>query len=88
MVTDPEDGSTESGEIPAERVFINYEYLPQGQDLANLGEDAIISPHYQGRNLMENSDCMSCHATEKASIGPTYLAIAERYAKQQGAVDF
>ncbi|MDT0689075.1 PQQ-dependent sugar dehydrogenase [Salegentibacter sp. F188] len=88
VVTDPEDGSTENGGIPAEQVFINYEYLPQGQDLANLGEDAIISPHYQGRNLMESSDCMSCHATEKASIGPTYLAIAERYAKQQEAVNF
>ena len=88
IVTDPEDGSIEAGNIPSSRVFVNYEYLPNGQDLANLGEDAIISPHIEGRNLMESSDCMSCHDMNKTSIGPTYLAIAERYAQQKGAVDF
>lgn len=87
-VTDPEDGSTETGKIRAENVFVNFGYLPQGQDLAKLGREAIISPYIAGRNLMENSDCRSCHDMKKPSIGPSYTAVAERYHQQEGAVDF
>lgn len=86
-VTDREDGSTEKGGIPAENVFVNFAYLPEGKDLALLGKDAIVSPHIVGRTLIENSDCKSCHDMTKTSIGPSYEQIAERYHRQTGAVD-
>lgn len=86
-VKDQEDGSTEKGNIPAENVFINFGYLPQGKDLAHLGKDAIISPHIEGRNLIDNSDCKSCHDMNKTSIGPSYQQVAERYYGKEGAVE-
>ena len=86
-VKDPEDGSTEKGNIQAENVFVNLGFLPQGKDLAHLGKDAIISPHIEGRNLIGNSDCKSCHDMSKTSIGPSYQQVAERYHGQEGALE-
>jgi cytochrome c len=39
-----------------------------------------------GKNLLERSDCKTCHNPDKVSIGPSYKAIAERY-KGKNVVD-
>lgn len=72
-ISDKEDGS----EIVPENVRVRFDYLPHGYDLALLGpEESILSA---GQILMEKSDCKTCHAYNKNSIGPSYMAIADRY---------
>ncbi len=80
-VMDKEDGSTINNQINASQVVINFNYLPQGKDLAELGPDLFKRPtaFLQGRRLMDNSDCSTCHDYQIESRGPSYQAIADRY---------
>ena len=36
-----------------------------------------------GEQLTQNSDCSSCHAVDRAVVGPAYVEIAKKYAGQQ-----
>ena len=38
-----------------------------------------------GEKLVKESDCSSCHAPDRALVGPSYAAIAKRYAGQANA---
>lgn len=38
-----------------------------------------------GEKLMNENDCSSCHAQDRQSVGPSYAAIAKRYAGQVDA---
>lgn len=87
VVSDKEDGSTANGSIDPAAVSVNFNYLKKGNDLALMGEDFFKGQvlHYEGKLLMEGSDCASCHDLEIESIGPSYLAIAEKYRGDYGA---
>src|SRR6516162_11608472 len=37
--------------------------------------------------LLGDSDCRSCHATDRKVVGPSYTEIARRYAAQADATD-
>lgn len=87
QVKDNEDGSTADGGIAVENVRVHFDYLQESKDLALLGANSIVSPFLEGKNLIDGSDCKSCHALDQTSIGPSYLDIAERYHTEEGAVD-
>ena len=44
-----------------------------------------ISPKHPGYALLSEAICLSCHQTQKASIGPTYLDVANRYRGDKNA---
>lgn len=90
IVTDVEDGSTETGSIKPEDVQVNFNYLEQGFDLALMGEDFFRGQvlNYSGKLLMESSDCNTCHSTREASIGPSYMAVSEKYRDDAGAPEY
>ena len=69
-ITDREDGTLQSGRIPASRVGVSAQYLPDG--LAG-------SPALQGRRLIEAGDCLSCHQLRQTSVGPAYVDVARKY---------
>ncbi len=80
-VDDKEDGTLGSGIDPA-RVDVYFDYLQQGRDLALVmdGQYETGSAKYLvGKQLIEASDCRSCHANDKESVGPAYKAVAARY---------
>jgi cytochrome c len=35
--------------------------------------------------LLKDNNCLSCHATDKKLVGPSYKAVAEKYAKDKDA---
>ncbi len=80
-VQDKEDG------IISEGVTVTKDYMPFGAD-----ETLIAQGHQQtgavlsGAKLIEGNDCRACHQMNRTSIGPTYLAIAERYDSDQNTV--
>ena len=43
-------------------------------------------PASVGEKLVAENDCSSCHAANGQSVGPSYAAIAKRYAGQANAV--
>ncbi len=36
--------------------------------------------------LAETKNCLACHAVEKKLLGPSYKAVAEKYAKDKDAI--
>ena len=80
-VEDREDGALGKG-IEGKDVFVSFDYLKEGKDLALLESNAQLAGgirNLKGRNLLENSDCKTCHTLKDNSIGPSYVAIADRY---------
>jgi cytochrome c len=41
---------------------------------------------HKGIPLLENSDCLTCHETEEANVGPSFRQIASRYPKDKNTV--
>ncbi len=46
-----------------------------------------LDPEAEGTTLISKSTCLACHTTEIKSIGPSYEAVAERYADDSSARD-
>jgi len=88
-ITDKEDGTLQKG-VNSDNAFFSFDYLKQGRDLALLASNTQMTgglKYLQGKTLIANSDCKSCHALEAKSIGPSYLAVAERYKGKTGIED-
>jgi cytochrome c len=83
LVSDKEDGSSADGKIPAEAVAVTFDYVPAGFDpiaIASKQSGAETQAALNiGKNLIDNSDCKSCHQIDKTSIGPSYTAVANKY---------
>ncbi|GAB3554212.1 ThuA domain-containing protein [Spirosoma fluminis] len=84
-VADKEDGTLAAGKISPEDVTVTVNYL-EGFDKAMLAQGHQINTGFAtGRRLIELSDCKACHSIDKKSVGPAYVAVAERYAKERRA---
>ena len=46
-----------------------------GTDHPNAGEAAVAN----GAQLIAGSDCLSCHKVNEKVVGPSYIAVAEKY---------
>jgi cytochrome c len=78
----------EDGKIDMERVNVSLDFLPHGKDLAVILTNPRASSKYlTGQNLLNGLDCKACHSAEQESVGPSYTAIAKRYAGQETALD-
>ena len=91
-VRDREDGSLEEGGIAPTDVIIQMDYLERGYDrvLIEQGHQQAdeVSGFLVGKRLMDESDCSSCHAIDRASIGPMYMQVAEKYKDTEGSIDY
>ena len=85
-VFDNEDGSLLGNSIQPERVSVNIEQVhleEEGfeKDLSSLKEmGAMVSfQSVVAINIINSSDCRSCHSEKEKLIGPSYIQIADRY---------
>ena len=83
-VSDKEEGSLSDGDILPEEVAVTIDYLEEGYDKVVISQghkdaDASADRFAVGKQLMEESDCKSCHLVDKKSIGPMYIDVAEKY---------
>ena len=85
-VNDKEDGT-----IDPKRVKVMYAYNPQpsmvGTTSGKTPDLNVIETNSLGKTLMASSDCKACHTIDKVSVGPSFLAVAERYKSQTGSVE-
>ncbi len=78
-VTDKEDGSTATGTLDPTNIYIKAMYM-EGRDKAALPQGhQIISGAIAGKNIMESSDCKTCHKPNEKSIGPSFMEVAGKY---------
>lgn len=87
-VEDAEDGALGHGIDPSQ-VHFTIDYIREGKDLAllsSLGTSRVSAKYAKGKSLIDGSDCKSCHALDKKSIGPSYLDVANRYKKHPAVV--
>jgi cytochrome c len=81
-IKDKEDGSS-NDKIKAEEVAVTFDYIPQGFDpiimASNHKSADDMASFAVGRNLIEASDCKSCHQYAEKSIGPNYKEVAAKY---------
>ena len=84
VVTDKNDNSPAD---PA-NFYVTAEYI-EGFDKAgsNMGHQQTAAA-ISGKSIMQSLDCKSCHKEAEVSIGPSYLDISKRYAKQADAVSY
>lgn len=51
-----------------------------------LSAALTAQPAQMGEKLVAENDCSSCHAANRQTVGPSYAAIAKRYAGQADAI--
>ncbi len=78
-ITDAEDGSS-----AAKADEFSLRTLVSSSFAAADGKDEPAAP---GLALMKSSDCFNCHAVEQQIVGPSLVAIAEKYRNDPGAQD-
>jgi cytochrome c len=86
LVSDKEETA-----VNPEKIKVNFGYLPRGKDLAVIltqNQNVTDFNFLKGQQLTANLDCKSCHSVDRASVGPTYLAISERYSGKKGALNY
>ncbi|HEX8038945.1 MAG TPA: PKD domain-containing protein, partial [Chryseosolibacter sp.] len=85
MVTDKNDTS----KFDPANLFVSVNYVEGGYDKAattmghQQGEVNII-----GKGLVESLDCRSCHKDNEKSIGPSYMQVSQKYAKNPDATNY
>ncbi|MET3113213.1 cytochrome c [Pedobacter sp. CG_S7] len=75
--------------INPKRLNISFGYIPHGKDAAIIltGNQELSNFKYlKGKQMVASFDCKSCHSMDQASAGPSYFAIAERYAAKNGVL--
>ena len=89
-VSDKEDGNVASGTIQPAFVAVNFDYVPQGFDPIEISQHHRSADERTGfaagLYLMNASDCKSCHMLDKTSVGPSFIAVSEKYKNDQAAV--
>lgn len=80
-VTDKNDTS----KIDPANLFVSVEYAEgfdkAGSTMGHQQGEAAIS----GKNIMLSLDCKSCHKEAEKSIGPSFLDVSKKYAKDPNA---
>ncbi len=88
-VKDKEDGIESLNDKDASKPDISISYLPPGYDQKKLSKiGGPIDPIVEyGTQLIDKSNCKSCHSLSTASLGPSFKNISERYQNDEFAVD-
>ncbi len=84
-VKDKEDGTLAKG-VDQNDVLLTVNYL-EGFDKTMIAQGHQANTGFAtGKRLIELSDCKACHSVDKKSIGPAYIDVAKKYAKERNAV--
>lgn len=84
-VNDKEDGTLAKG-VNQSDVLLTVNYL-EGFDKTMIAQGHQANTGFAtGKRLIELSDCKACHSMDKKSIGPAYIDVAKKYAKERNAV--
>ena len=83
-----QDAEDKAATIDESNIFVSVDYL-EGFDQAalSLGHQEV-SAAVTGKALTLSLDCKACHKENSKSVGPSYMAIAQRYKDERGAGNY
>ncbi len=55
---------------------------------AGLGLPAAVSAQTTGIDLAKSNNCLACHQVDRKRVGPAFTLVAQRFANQEGAIDY
>lgn len=89
-VQDREDGTLSGGRVPADKVALSIDYVPEGFDVAALkslprGEEAAAR-FPVAQTLITKGNCKACHLVEGKLVGPSFADIARKYAGEAASL--
>lgn len=56
--------------------------------IVGLGLAAPAMAQTTGMDLARTSNCLACHQVDQKRVGPSFTLIAQRFANQEGAVNY
>lgn len=82
----------EDSKIDPKKIKVYFDYNPQPSTQAEESQRkqqfvTTVETNTLGKTLIAKSDCKACHTIDKVSVGPAYVAVAERYKSQPGAME-
>jgi cytochrome c len=80
----------EDAKVDPKKVRVYFDYNPQPvRNAAQMGHQILnsVETNVLGKTLVAGSDCKACHTLDKVSVGPSFVAVAQRYKDDKGAVD-
>ena len=78
----------DTSKIDPANLFVSVDYV-QGVSQSSTGKAAQLeSGAVGGKNIMMSLDCKSCHKENEKSIGPSFMQVAQKYAKDANAVSY
>lgn len=73
--------------IDPKRIKVQVNFIPQLANQASLmGHQESEENVDLGKELMAKSDCKACHQVNKASVGPAFADISNKYRSDKGAL--
>lgn len=84
-ISDKEDVKIDRKKV---QVYLDYNPRPM-RNVTQLGHQILnsVETNALGKSLIAGSDCKACHTLDKVSVGPSFMAVAQRYKGDKGAVD-
>lgn len=55
---------------------------------ASLGCASLASAQTTGIDVAQSNNCLACHQVDRKRVGPAFNLIAQRFANQDGAVEY
>ncbi|HTL09876.1 MAG TPA: PQQ-dependent sugar dehydrogenase, partial [Chitinophagaceae bacterium] len=79
---------TDTAAIDPANLFVSVDY-PEGFDKAGatMGHQQGMA-NISGKNVMLSLDCKACHKEAEKSIGPSFIQVSQRYAKDANAMSY
>lgn len=82
----------EDRKIDPKKIKVYFDYTPQPSTLTNdlQGKKPFVTTvetNTIGKALIAKSDCKACHTIDKVSVGPAYVAVAQRYKNEPGSME-
>jgi cytochrome c len=86
-VQDKEDGSLANKKIAEDDVIMQIDYL-EGFDKTVIAQGHQANTSFStGKRLIDLSDCKTCHAIDKKSVGPSYTDVSKKYRASSQNID-
>ncbi len=87
-VSDKEDGNSEYNEIAGAEVLLKVAYLPDSMQVKKyLADNSNTRKDPAAISLLMKSNCFTCHSVKNKLIGPSFDAIAKRYAYNAASLE-
>ncbi|HVX28703.1 MAG TPA: ThuA domain-containing protein [Parafilimonas sp.] len=83
-VTDKGDTSA----IDPANLFVSADYVVGFDKAATVNATQLESSPMSGKTLMMSLDCKSCHKENEKSIGPSFMQVSQKYAKDPNAASY